>query len=622
MAAASVLGRVGRAMPRLLGLNLEPVLPSAPVHLFISPEGGIGVFTETHYRLARIMAARGHAVAGVWCYGLFPRCPVKQMRQLSFKEASLLESAVCLHCAATNDSMARNFGIPLVDLRRWPTPTHLAAATNAVDLFAGRLLEFEFDGVAFGKLAAMDLVLATKRCDLSEPDPETEAKWRVLIKNSLFSFLLFTDVLSTLDVTSVILFNDYSMMLAARLAAERRGIRALTITQATHLNNDNSRVVVRKDIGNNDYQSHLATWRSTKARPLTSGQVTDVCDDVIVRLKATGSHTFSPSKTLVTDGFKAKLGFPEDCRLIVAYTSSLDELVAQRMTTAGANRAPVLERQAFDTQVEWLGFLAAFVARRPDVHLAIRVHPREGAAGPAAKAGKIQRVESEHLQILREAFPGDPPCTKIFWPDDPVSSYDLAEIADVATVSFSTIGLELARLGVPVVAYVEGVGPYVADCFTPLTLTPAEFETELSRALQAPPSADTWRLAMRFSWFAFLGQALDLRSVIDGDGRLMDDEVLRTDPACDEVEALFTRCTAESAIKTFAHARPNPGPRGLDEETAALAAAAERLLSVLGHPPEPAMHPDAVEQSTTPMVARLQHFYRQLSSSLKRHPSG
>lgn len=622
MAAASVLGRVGKAVPRMFGMTSESVVAGAPVHLFISPEGGISVFTETHYRLGRILAARGHAVAGVWCYGLFPRCAVKQMRRLPFEEASLLESAVCLHCAATNDSMARSFGIPLIDLRRWQTASHLASATNAVDSFAGRLLEFEFDGVAFGQLAAMDLVLATKRCDLTEPSPEEQAKWRVFIKNSLFSFLLFTDVLSTLDVRSVVLFNDYSMIVAARLAAERKGIPAVTITQATHLNNDNARVWVRMEIGNNDYQSYLATWPSAREIPLASDQVTDVCDDVIVRLKATGSHTFSPSKTLVADGFKTGLGFPPDCKLIVAYTSSLDELVAQRMTTAGANRTPVLERQAFDTQVEWLGFLAAFVAQRPDVQLAIRVHPREGAAGVAAKAGKIQRVESEHLQILREAFPDDPPHTKIFWPDDPVSSYDLAEIADVATVSFSTIGLELARLGVPVVAYVEGVGPYVADCFTPLPLTPAEFETELNRALQAPPSADTWRLAMRFSWFAFLGQALDLRSVIDGDGRLMDDEVLRTDPACDEVEALFTRCTAGSATKTFAHARPKPGPAGFDEETAALAAAAERLLSVLGHPPEPAMHPDPVEQSATPMVARLQHFYRQLSSSLTRHPSG
>ena len=228
------------------------------------------------------------------------------------------------------------------------------------------------------------------------------------------------------------------------------------------------------------------------------------------------------------------------------------------------------------------------------------------------------RSESEHLQTLRAAFPQDPPRTRIFWPDDPVSSYDLAEIADVATVSFSTIGLELARLGVPVVVYVEGVGPYVADCFTPLPLTPAKFEAELTQALQNPPSAAIWRLAMRFSWFAFLGQAIDLRSVIDSDGRLMDDDVLRADPACDEVEAVFTRHAIGLGTKTFAHARPTTGPNAFDEETAALTAAAETILRFLGHPAEPTTDLETSGHTCTPMVARLQHFHLELRSSTER----
>jgi hypothetical protein len=614
LALGGVLSRVAAALPRIAGVTVK-ALPQAPVHLFISPEGGISVFTETHYRLARILAAKGHNVAGVWCHGLFPRCPVKQMRRLPFDQDSLLRRAVCLHCCSTNDAMARGFAISLIDLRHWPTATHLATATAAVDSFDGRPLDFSFDNIGFGKLAAMDLVLATKRCNLAEPSLEAEAAWRVFMKNCLFSFLLFNDVFRSIQVASVVVFNDYSMMLAARLAAERQGIPALTIEQAPHLNSDNRRVVVRRDIANRDYQAHLASWPTVRAVPLTPNQIDDVCDDIVGRLEATGSHTFSPPKTFAQMGLKERLGFPAHCKLIVAYTSSLDELLAQRMTTAGAGRAPVQERHAFDSQVDWLLFLTNFCAQRADLRLAIRVHPREGAGGPAAKAGKVHRVESEHLQLLRKAFPQDPAHTRIFWPDDPMSSYDLAEMADVATVSFSTIGLELARLGVPVVACVEGVGAYVADDFTPISHTPPDFEADLVHALETPISAETWRLAMRFAWHAFLGQAIDLRSLIDADGQLIPDEQLRIDPGCDEVEEVFALPTSGEKPEPFRVRRPATAENAFEHETEALAAAAGRLLSFLGYGPDTATGCTAGVPESPPMIARLQRYHRELHAA-------
>jgi hypothetical protein len=520
--------------------------------------------------------------------------------------------------------MAKGFAIPLIDLSHWPTAKHLATATAAVDSFDGRPLDFFFDNIGFGKLAAMDLVLATKRCNLAEPSPEAEAIWRVFMKNSLFSFLLFNDVFCSIPVARVVVFNDYSMMLAARLAAERHGIPALTIEQSPHLNSDNRRIVIRREIANRDYQAHLATWPTVRSVPLTPNQIDDVCDDIVGRLKATGSHTFSPPKTFAQMGLKETLGFPADCKLIVAYTSSLDELLAQRMTTAGAGRMPVAERHAFDSQVDWLLFLTDFCAQRADLRLAIRVHPREGAGGPAAKAGKVHRVESEHLQLLRNAFPQDPALTRIFWPDDPMSSYDLAEIADVATVSFSTIGLELARLGVPVVACVEGVGAYVADDFTPISLTPPDYKTELLHALQAPASGETWRLAIRFAWHAFLGQAIDLRSMIDADGQLIDDERLRTNPGCDEIEEVFARPISRRNLEPFRVRRPAPTINAFELETAALAAVAARLLRFLGHAPDEAAASAAGGSHSPPMIARLLYFHRELgtaSDQLSREPS-
>ena len=73
------------------------------------------------------------------------------------------------------------------------------------------------------------------------------------------------------------------------------------------------------------------------------------------------------------------------------------------------------------------------------------------------------------------------------WPQDPVSSYDLGEAADLVLTSWSTIGLEMARLGAPGARRVNGaISAIPQDDFMEWgSTTPAYFE-KLRELLERP----------------------------------------------------------------------------------------------------------------------------------------
>lgn len=95
-----------------------------------------------------------------------------------------------------------------------------------------------------------------------------------------------------------------------------------------------------------------------------------------------------------------------------------------------------------------------------------------------------------------------------------MSSYDLGELAHVALVSWSTIGLEFARLGVPVLTSTNGLAPFPHDDFLEWGATPAAYFDRLDGLLARPPSLDT--IAGAFRWYNLyhLGTSLDLGDVV------------------------------------------------------------------------------------------------------------
>jgi hypothetical protein len=205
---------------------------------------------------------------------------------------------------------------------------------------------------------------------------------------------------------------------------------------------------------------------------------------------------------------RPQLGLATNRKVLVAYTSSLDELIASG-TGVQALGIPIPDRpQPFADQIEWLTALTNYVERSDDLQLVVRIHPREGI-------NKRESIRSQHYARLRDAFSGSYAHCRFVWPEDRVSSYDLAEAADLIVTSWTTIGLEMARLGAPVLVAFNGAAVAMpCDDFLEWAPRPEEYFEKLRSLLDRPASLET--IARAFRWYNLynLGITVDLTDLI------------------------------------------------------------------------------------------------------------
>lgn len=113
-----------------------------------------------------------------------------------------------------------------------------------------------------------------------------------------------------------------------------------------------------------------------------------------------------------------------------------------------------LGRQVFTTTMtEWLQRTVTYFSARPDVQLVVRIHPGERYTnGPSV------------ADVVNQALPELPEHIVLVAADDPINTYDLVDTADLGLVYTTTVGMEMAMSGVPVV--VAGETHYRRKGFT------------------------------------------------------------------------------------------------------------------------------------------------------------
>lgn len=100
-----------------------------------------------------------------------------------------------------------------------------------------------------------------------------------------------------------------------------------------------------------------------------------------------------------------------------------------------------LGRQVFSRDMtEWLQYTVAYFVQRPELQLVVRIHPGERfTQGPSV------------ADVVRQAHRELPDNITLVEADAPVNTYDLMEIADLGLVYTTTVGMEMAMGGVPVI---------------------------------------------------------------------------------------------------------------------------------------------------------------------------
>lgn len=154
-----------------------------------------------------------------------------------------------------------------------------------------------------------------------------------------------------------------------------------------------------------------------------------------------------------------------------------------------------LGRQVFTkTMADWVSRTILYFIGRPDVQLVIRIHP-----------GEILTREYSMVDVVRQTLPELPEYIHVIQPTEKVNTYDLINISDVGLVYTTTVGLEMALKGLPVI--VAGQTHYRDRGFTYDPASWVEYFKMLGMILDKPSqfklAKDKIQLAWKYAYHFF-----------------------------------------------------------------------------------------------------------------------
>jgi hypothetical protein len=147
-----------------------------------------------------------------------------------------------------------------------------------------------------------------------------------------------------------------------------------------------------------------------------------------------------------------------------------------------------------ESMSEWITKTVQYFAKRNDVQLVIRIHPGERIVPQAKSMGTV----------VSEALPEIPSHIHLIGALDNVNTYDLIEVADLGLAYTTTVGVETAMNGIPVISC--GETHYRGRGFTLDPISWEEYFSTLENVLSDLPAhrlteeqtAKAWNYAYRF----------------------------------------------------------------------------------------------------------------------------
>jgi hypothetical protein len=225
-------------------------------------------------------------------------------------------------------------------------------------------------------------------------------------------------------------------------------------------------------------------WRERQDYPLSQEQLSQVHKLFASRQRGSLYENFA----------RLWQGVPSEGGARARQTLGLDQRPVVLLATNVIGDSLTLGRQVFsDTMTEWLERTVRYFATCTDVQLVARIHPGELITkGPSV------------ADVVHSALPSTPENIHLVPADAAVNTYDLVEIADLGLVYTTTVGMEMAMSGIPVI--VVGNTHYRDKGFT---LDPSSWDDyfELLTRLLADPGShrltktqvdQAWNYAYRF----------------------------------------------------------------------------------------------------------------------------
>jgi hypothetical protein len=485
LAAARLLHRALRTVAKPLPRTPEaPELdqvrklgPAAPLqangeNVLVMSFRGWTTHAAAELLIGHALRRRGARPTFVVCGGGLPRTELGRPRS-EFP-------APCATCRAYVTGMLEAAALPYVLVDDLVGETEREEISDLVAR-ATDLETFEIEGIRPAEHVVRS-TLWVARSGLATRDLHSRPEFREFVESAAIVARAFAQLLERDRPDAVVmvsgLFFAESVM---KELAERRGIRVVSYDFPGRPGT----VFVSDDIPASFYDvGHL--WASRRLQGATPEQRSRIQQDMAARLE--GSD-------LLWGGFDASAPpppTPEGATRLAVFTNvSWDTAVALRDV-------------GFEDMFSWVEHVVRWATARPDVQLDVRAHPAET---------RVRGFESADLAIdyVTQRFPELPPNIHLHGPESHVDSYALIQASTAVLVYTSTIGLEAALLGRPVLVAADV--HYRGKGFTYDVEGPAHLDSLLADPSTLALTPEQYDLALAYAHVFFYESMIELHSL-------------------------------------------------------------------------------------------------------------
>lgn len=434
-------------------------------HVFVPMiPGAVGVSYRSAI-LAHVFRTRGYEPIVVYCDGELDPCPITTIGRDHARMPEL--------CEKNARTTASAFGLTAKSLTSvLPNPYDGPASLTHLDIESYR-------GIAVADYAKASTRKYFKKHTININNEQERKIYRGILNNAM----VLVDAYESL-------FTDYDF--AAALANEVMYIhggvalavaRKFDVPAYSHDQSYRDQKIIFGNIRNKNAQpwfSDRQTVQEAVSTPLTDTQIREIKDVMDKRFSGQGTiHQYSSNSATSLES--------DSDPMIGMFTN----LIWDASLELSDGEFP------FSNVFEWIDTTVSYFITNDDLSLVIKTHPAEDVKG----------TNESVAQWILDKYGPLPSNIRLLQPETAVNSYELINQLDAGIVYNSTIGLEMAYKGVPVLV---GGDTHYRDLG--LTFDPISRQEYLSHLEKLPhiEMTDEMRArARRYAYYSFIQQNID-----------------------------------------------------------------------------------------------------------------
>ncbi len=470
-----------QALTREAGNKAAPNADSRPVIFFNASTRLQAMSQNAAYALltAQAVKLQGVRVLQFVCAAGMERCVLGSNRD----DHTALPP--CKACARQSRAVFRDMETRWLTQRDYP---ELQAALE--DLSTADMEIFSCRGVPLGFWAVNSLRWMLRRHNL-EDNEKTRFFFRAFILSAWNVYTQFSGLLRMEKPRAVLVFNGmFFPEAAARYACLEQGIRVIT-----------------HEVGLRPFTAFFTPGEAT-AYPMTIDPSFQLDSEMERKLDDYLASRFSGDFTMAGIRFWPEMKDPDP-----GFTQKAEQFkkLVPVFTNVIFDTSQVHANTLFENMFAWLDNVKEAAQSHPEILFIIRAHPDESRPGKESRESVSSWINRSGLTSL--------PNVVFFDSGEYISSYELIRRAHLVMVYNSTIGLEAALLGKPVVAGGKARFTQLETAYYPASSE--EYKVLLEELLSAeqidtPP--DFKRNARRFLYYQLFATSLDFSDYLADDG--------------------------------------------------------------------------------------------------------